>query len=313
MDRHWRADRKTGGSYNSPPRRACRRWRRPTATIVRWSAKPVSRNTRRARVRKEEEPTRKRLRSIPAYDYKKETYAWGMAIDLNACVGCNNCIVACQSENNIAVVGKEQTARAGTCTGSASTLTTKAIATIPKPFSSPSVHAVRERSLRTRLPGRRDRSQQRRPERHGLQPLRRHALLLQQLSVQGSPLQFPALPGLGYAAVQDDAQSRRQCAQPRRHGEVHLLRAAHHEHRIDAETASIREDKEIRIGDELQTACQQSCPADAIVFGNINDPNSSVSKWKAQARNYSLLADLNTRPRTTYLAEIRNPNPELEA
>ena len=79
------------------------------------------------------------------------------------------------------------------------------------------------------------------------------------------------------------------------------------QHRIDSE----REDRKIEDG-ELQTACQQSCPADAIVFGNINDPNSRVSQLKAGARNYSLLADLNTRPRTTYLAEIRNPNPELE-
>ena len=80
------------------------------------------------------------------------------------------------------------------------------------------------------------------------------------------------------------------------------------EHRIDAERA----DSKIEDG-TLQTACQQSCPAGAIVFGNINDPNSQVSKLKAQDRNYGLLADLNTRPRTTYLAEIRNPNPELEA
>jgi molybdopterin-containing oxidoreductase family iron-sulfur binding subunit len=79
------------------------------------------------------------------------------------------------------------------------------------------------------------------------------------------------------------------------------------EHRIDAE----RESREIKDG-ELQTACQQSCPANAIIFGNINDANSRVSQLKAKSRNYGLLENLNTRPRTTYLAEIRNPNPEAK-
>jgi Fe-S-cluster-containing dehydrogenase component len=79
------------------------------------------------------------------------------------------------------------------------------------------------------------------------------------------------------------------------------------ERRIDAERA----DKKIEDG-TLQTACQQSCPANAIIFGDINDPNSRVAKLKAQDRNYAVLGDLNTRPRTTYLAEVRNPNPQIE-
>ena len=77
--------------------------------------------------------------------------------------------------------------------------------------------------------------------------------------------------------------------------------------RIDAKS----DDRAIRDG-EVVTACQSACPSDAIVFGNLNDPNSQVAKLKAQERNYGLLEDLNTRPRTTYLAALRNPNPELD-
>jgi Fe-S-cluster-containing dehydrogenase component len=66
-------------------------------------------------------------------------------------------------------------------------------------------------------------------------------------------------------------------------------------------------------GDEVVTACQASCPTRAIVFGSLNDPRSAVARAKASPRNYALLAELNTRPRTTYLAKLRNPNPEIEA
>jgi molybdopterin-containing oxidoreductase family iron-sulfur binding subunit len=78
--------------------------------------------------------------------------------------------------------------------------------------------------------------------------------------------------------------------------------------RIDAKT----EGRPIKDG-EVQTACQQACPAEAITFGNLNDPESRVAKLVKQDRNYSLLEEIGTRPRTTYLAVVRNPNPALEA
>ena len=172
-------------------------------------------------------------------------------------------------------------ASAATCTGFASTPTTRATATIPR-HSSSRVPCMQCENAPCEVvcPVGATNHSQRRPERHGLQPLRGHALLLEQLSLQSAPLQLPALPGLGDAAIQDDAQSRRHRAQPRRDGKVHATACS-----ASASTASmpkrasVREGKEIKINDgELQTACQQSCPAGAIVFGNINDPNSRVSK-----------------------------------
>jgi molybdopterin-containing oxidoreductase family iron-sulfur binding subunit len=77
-----------------------------------------------------------------------------------------------------------------------------------------------------------------------------------------------------------------------------------------AKIAADKENREIRDG-EVVTACQQACPTGAIVFGNVNDKASKVRKLKLQQRNYGVLADLNTRPRTSYIAEVFNPNPEL--
>jgi len=73
---------------------------------------------------------------------------------------------------------------------------------------------------------------------------------------------------------------------------------------------SKREDRPIKDG-EILTACQQVCPADALTFGDINDPESAVTAKKKDPRNYALLNELGTLPRTTYLAGVRNPNPEL--
>jgi molybdopterin-containing oxidoreductase family iron-sulfur binding subunit len=79
-----------------------------------------------------------------------------------------------------------------------------------------------------------------------------------------------------------------------------------------ARVIAAREGRPIRDGDVVP-ACQQACPADAIVFGDMNDPGSRVARLKAEPRSYALLADRNTRPRTTYLGILRDPNPELAA
>ena len=79
--------------------------------------------------------------------------------------------------------------------------------------------------------------------------------------------------------------------------------------RINAARIQAQKEQRLIRDGEVVTACQPACPTEAIIFGNINDPNSRVSKMKATPLNYGLLAELNTRPRTTYLARLRNPNP----
>jgi molybdopterin-containing oxidoreductase family iron-sulfur binding subunit len=301
------AIRKTGGTYKLASTQGYQTMETPTGTRPLVRTASIEEYRKEPEFAREEEPA-KELTLYKPYPYAAEPYAWGMTVDMNACIGCNNCIVACQSENNIAVVGKEQTVLGRHMHWLRVDSYFQGDRANPKAYFQPvpcqqcenapcevvcpvgaTVHSTEGLNdmVYNRCVGTRYCSD------NCPYKVRRFNFLLFQ-DWETSQYKMMRNPDVTVRS-RGVMEKCTYCVQ------------RINEHRIDSE----REDRKIQDG-ELQTACQQSCPADAIVFGNINDPNSRVSKLKVQPRNYSLLADLNTRPRTTYLADIRNPNPELE-
>ena len=246
------------------------------------------------------------------YDHKdvssqKLQNKWGMAIDLNSCVGCNACIVSCYAENNIPVVGREQVKIGRNMQWIRIDTYFEGDLHAPRAHFQPMAcqHCENAGCEQVCPVG----ATVHTPE--GLNTMVYNRCVGTRYCSNNCVYKVRRFNFLLYSDF--DTESLKLMRNPdvsvRSRGVME--KCSYCVQRIEA--AKITADKEnraVRDG-EIVTACQQACPTSAITFGNLNDPQSEVSKRKAEERDYQVLADLNYRPRTTYTAGVINPNPEL--
>ena len=259
----------------------------------------------------EEEEKTRGLTIYPGFKY--EGYSWGMAVDTHNCIGCGSCVVACQAENNIPVVGKNEVLlgrvmhwiRVDTYYRDAAQGDLKN----PEVYYQPllCMHCENAPCEGVCPVGATVHS----PE--GLNEMIYNRCVGTRYCANNCPYKVRRFNFLLFADWTTESLygARNPNVSVRSRGVME--KCSYCVQRIQsAKIEAEKEDRGLRDGDII-TACQAACPTEALVFGNINDPASKISKLRAQERHYSLLAELNTRPRTTYLARVRNPNPEMEA
>ncbi|HTL47716.1 MAG TPA: TAT-variant-translocated molybdopterin oxidoreductase [Verrucomicrobiae bacterium] len=241
----------------------------------------------------------------PKYEYKD--YAWGMVINLNACIGCNACMVACQSENNIPVVGKTQVLKGREMHWIRVDRYYEGSADDPKLHNQPvtCMHCENAPCEPVCPVGATTHSEE------GLNEMVYNRCVGTRYCSNNCPYKVRRFNFLEYNDYHTETLKMMRNPDVTVRVRGVMEKCTYCVQRInEARITSKKENRKIRDG-EIKTACQAACPTQAIVFGDINDKESQVAGLKKSPLNYGLLTELNTVPRTTYLAKVTNPNPAI--
>ncbi len=242
---------------------------------------------------------------FPNWVYKDN--AWGMSIDMNSCTGCNGCIVSCYAENNIAVVGKQQVRIGRNMQWLRIDTYFEGDLAAPRAHFQPMLcqHCENAPCEQVCPVG----ATVHTPE--GLNTMVYNRCVGTRYCSNNCPYKVRRFNFLLFSDYETESLKLMRNPDVTVRSRGVMEKCSYCVQRIEAvKIEADRDNRSIKDG-EIQTACQQACPAQAITFGNINDKGSRVAKQRGDERTYQVLADLNTRPRTTYVAAVINPNSEL--